>query len=263
MIMTRREFWTQMGLAGMATVSWAHPMSTCAAVTESGTCNKSDQGLSVLFQGDSITDGQRSRNQDWNHVMGHGYAYLVSSRLWFEGVDRGLMFYNRGISGNGIRDLNDRWQEDALDLQPDVLSILVGINDVHQIVQGVYTVAAWEAMYRQVLNRTKEALPSVQLVLCEPFVLPSPDMDRITWTTDKSIAYQQIIVQMQDIVAQLASDYEAIAVKLQLPFLDACKRAPARYWIWDGIHPMPAGHELIARQWISTVGAHMDLTGDK
>jgi len=89
-----------------------------------------------LFQGDSITDGNRTRDNDWNHVIGHGYAYLIASRLWYNHPDQQWMFYNRGISGNTVNDLYNRWQPDVIDLKPDVISILVGINDVYGIVKG-------------------------------------------------------------------------------------------------------------------------------
>ena len=90
----------------------------------------SQDGTTILFQGDSITDGNRTRNTDWNHVMGHGYAYTIASKLWYENPTKGLHFLNRGISGNRITDLATRWQTDTLDLKPNWLSILVGINDV-------------------------------------------------------------------------------------------------------------------------------------
>jgi len=206
-----------------------------------------NNGLTFLFQGDSITDGKRGRNKDWNHVMGHGYAYLIASRLWFEHTDKNLMFYNRGISGNKIADLNARWQQDTIDLNPDVLSILIGVNDVPRIIENEYSIEKWEKTYIEILERTIKALPNIQIILCEPFVLPADDMARIEWTEEKTASYQRVISKMQKIVAQLAKTYNAIFIELQQPFLDACKKAPANYWIWDGIHPMPAGHELIAR----------------
>ena len=88
-----------------------------------------------LFQGDSITDGNRGRNKDPNHILGHGYAFSVSSRIGADFPKAGFTFYNRGISGNTVVDLKGRWQEDTLDLNPGVLSVLVGINDVAAIVQ--------------------------------------------------------------------------------------------------------------------------------
>ena len=169
------------------------------------------------------------------------------------------MFYNRGISGNTIKDLNPRWQQDAIDLNPDILSILIGVNDMPRIIENEYSIEKWEETYIQVLDKTKKALPNTQIILCEPFILPSDDMARINWIKEKTTAYQKVIAKMQKIVAQLAKAYDAVFVELQKPFLDACKKAPAKYWIWDGIHPMPAGHELIARLWIKEVSKKLDF----
>jgi lysophospholipase L1-like esterase len=235
-----------LGLTGLTIASSSNNISTeilNAQIVE----DHQNNGLTFLFQGDSITDGKRGRNKDWNHVMGHGYAYLIASRLWFEHTDKNLMFYNRGISGNKIADLNARWQQDTIDLNPDVLSILIGVNDVPRIIENEYSIEKWEKTYIEILERTIKALPNIQIILCEPFVLPADDMARIEWTEEKTASYQRVISKMQKIVAQLAKTYNAIFIELQQPFLDACKKAPANYWIWDGIHPMPAGHELIAR----------------
>ncbi len=202
-----------------------------------------------LFQGDSITDGNRTRNNDWNHVLGHGYAYLIASRLWYDNVDKGLMFYNRGISGNRVKDLEARWKEDALDLKPDVLSIMVGINDVIAVVENwePATIEQFESSYKNILDQTKNNLPNTLIVLCEPFMLP------LGWVNKKTEIWQTEIKIRQELVKKLAENYEAIFIELQKPFDEACKKAPADYWIWDGVHPMPAGHELITRLWIEEI----------
>ena len=180
----------------------------------------------------------------------------------FDYENKDLMFYNRGISGNKIQDLNARWQQDTLDLNPDVLSILIGVNDVPKIIENEYSIKKWEETYIQVLDKTTKALPNTHIILCEPFILPSNDMARIDWTKERTESYQSVILEMQKIVKHLAEAYDAILIELQQPFLDACKKAPANYWIWDGIHPMPAGHELIARRWIKEVSKKLDFTGN-
>ncbi|MBD0258018.1 MAG: twin-arginine translocation signal domain-containing protein, partial [Cytophagales bacterium] len=118
----RRDFLKRMGVLGAAAL--ATPDAEAAQTPAGG------EGVTFLFQGDSITDGNRTRDNDWNHVMGHGYAYILASKLWYEHPGKGFRFLNRGVSGNKVTDLAARWQADALDLKPDVLSILVGINDV-------------------------------------------------------------------------------------------------------------------------------------
>ncbi|MCG6186252.1 SGNH/GDSL hydrolase family protein [Maribellus maritimus] len=218
-----------------------------------GIKEKKSKGLTVLFQGDSITDGNRTRNNDWNHVMGHGYAYLVASRLWFDYISEDLMFYNRGVSGDKIKNLDDRWKEDTLDLHPDVLSILIGVNDVSQIIKNENSIENWKKTYINVLEKTKDALPDTQIALCEPFVLP------YNWDEEKTELFHEVISKMQKIVKQLAEKYNAVFIELQQPFKDACKKVPASYWVWDGIHPMPAGHELIARLWIKAMKKRLNF----
>lgn len=204
----------------------------------------------VLFQGDSITDGNRTRNNDWNHVMGHGFAFSVSSRLWADHPGRGFHFFNRGISGNKVADLADRWQKDTLDLNPDLVSILIGINDISANLEGNQAMSAedYEKKYRGLLRRTVEALPGVQLVLCEPFIL------KVGPVAEKWDTYLSETQKRQAIVRKLAAEFNAVFVGFQGVFDQALKKAPAEYWIWDGIHPMPAGHELMAREWIRAVG---------
>jgi len=213
-------------------------------------------GLTVLFQGDSITDGNRTRNKDWNHVMGHGYAYTIASKLWYEYPDKDFHFFNRGISGNRITHLADRWQIDTLDLNPDLLSILVGINDSSGFIKGDALCAPdlFEKDYRSLLNLTKERLPHIRLVLCEPFIL------QVGKVKDNWDAYKKDVVIRQGIVKRLAAEFQAIHIPFQSAFDKALSKAPAEYWIWDGIHPMPAGHELMSRMWIEKVGPSIGVS---
>ncbi|MCC8408308.1 GDSL-type esterase/lipase family protein [Mucilaginibacter sp. UR6-1] len=205
--------------------------------------------LNILFQGDSITDGNRTRDNDWNHIMGHGYAYLISSRLWFDHPERKFHFFNRGVSGNKVVDLAKRWQTDTLDIKPDVLSILVGVNDVLAMLRGQkgFTADNYETDYRSLLKQTTEALPSVKLVIGEPFVLPVGNVQKMwdQWHTETS--------KRAEVAKQLAREFNAVFVPYQQAFNNALKKAPADYWIWDGVHPMPAGHELMAREWLKAI----------
>lgn len=245
---SRRDFIRTIGLTGLAAMSLPEILSASETIEPSGEINK-NKGLTILFQGDSITDGNRTRNNDWNHLMGHGYQYLIASRLWYDYPEKELMFYNRGISGNRVRDLDNRWQKDALDLKPDVLSILIGVNDVNSVVNNTNpdSIEKFGETYKRILDKTIEALPNTLFVLMEPFILPLGQVN------DRPEIWNAEILKRQEIVQKLAETYHAIFVKLQEPFTNACKKAPAKYWIWDGIHPMPAGHELIARLWIKEV----------
>jgi lysophospholipase L1-like esterase len=159
------------------------------------------------------------------------------------------MFLNRGINGNRVRDLDARWQHDTLNLKPDVVSILIGVNDVLAIIKNINpeTAEKFEETYKRILDRTKYALPDTYIVLCEPFILP------LGWVNEKTETWQSEIFKIQKIIRKLAETYNVTFIGLQEPFKNACQKAPADYWIWEGVHPMPAGHELIARLWIKEV----------
>ena len=128
-----------------------------------------------MFQGDSITDMKWGRNQsDRNHYLGHSYVFLIASRLHTDMPAAKLNFLNRGMSGHTVGDLKQRWKKDAVDLKPDVLSILVGINDVGRAVRAGKTVdvEAFTNDYRSILTQSRTANPALKIVLLEPFVLP-------------------------------------------------------------------------------------------
>lgn len=206
-------------------------------------------GSLVLFQGDSVTDGGRSRNEDLNHVLGHGYAYLIAARLSAHMPEQKLRFFNRGISGNRVVDLYARWKEDAINLSPDVLSILVGVNDVGAGFSrnaGV-PVDRYEKVYSLMLEETVAALPRIRLVVCEPFILPVGPVGARWDEWKREIDLRRAAAE------RIARRFEAVFVRTQTVFEDACGRAPAECWLWDGVHPMPAGHELIARAWLEAV----------
>ncbi len=242
---SRRNFIRGMALTGLGTI--ALPKSKAFASVLKEQESNPTKGKVILFQGDSITDGNRGRNTDPNHIMGHGYAFSIASRLGARYPKKKLTFYNRGVSGNKVNDLAARWQKDTLDLKPDVLSILVGVNDSASVVfkrEPVISVEEYEKGYRALLDQTKAQFPDIQFVLCEPFIL------KVGKVKDNWEAYQKDISQRQAIVKKLAEQYNAVFVGLQEVFDKACKKAPANYWIWDGVHPTVAGHELITRKWL-------------
>jgi lysophospholipase L1-like esterase len=248
----RRNFLKQAASLGTlallpATFIFSTPLTASAG--------KAGDGYTFLFQGDSITDGNRTRDKDWNHVMGHGFTYLIASRLWYDFPKKGFHFFNRGISGNKVPDLAARWQADTVDIKPDVLNILVGINDVDALLHGDrhFTAAQFEEDYRQLLKQTKQALPGTQLVICEPFILP---VGRMKERWDE---YSKEMIKRRAIARKLSKEFSAIFVEFQSAFDKALSKAPADYWIWDGIHPMPAGHELMAREWIKTVSKRLNF----
>ena len=214
--------------------------------------------VTILFQGDSITDGNRGRDDDPNHIMGHGYAFSIASRLGADYPDRNLRFINKGISGNTVLDLSNRWQSEALTFAPDVISILVGVNDVHfKLKENKTPSYDFEDTYRKLLNRTRQTLPDVLLVLGEPFILPVGMVknDNERWSVEMK--------QQQEAVARLANEFKSVFVNYQRIFSEACSKASADYWIWDGIHPTVAGHELMTRAWIDAVSKRLPVIAGK
>lgn len=225
-------------------------MKSFALESKSENKEKAKNGTVILFQGDSITDGNRGRNNDPNHIMGHGYAFSIASRLGADYPEKRLNFINRGISGNKVIDLAARWQTDTLDLKPDVLSILVGVNDASSVVldwNPIVSVEKYEEVYTSLLEQTKAQFPNITFVLCEPFILPVGKVKE-NWE-----AYHSDIIKRQSMVKTLSEKFDAVYVGFQEVFNKACDRAPADYWIWDGVHPRVAGHELMAREWIKQV----------
>lgn len=208
-------------------------------------------GARILFQGDSITDGARGRNADPNHILGHSYAFLVAAKFGALYPERHLDFLNRGISGNKIPDLAKRWQTNTIDLKPTVVSILIGVNDIwHPMNAGQkVSVSEFETGYDKLLAETVAALPDAKIILCEPFITPGKA------TSEKWDIWQGHVKQFQSVVAKLGAKYHVPVVKLQRVFDDACKRAPAEYWVWDGVHPTYAGNQLIADEWVRVATA--------
>ena len=211
------------------------------------------KGSRLLFIGDSITDMKWGRNEkDRNHYLGHSYVYLIAARLGVDLAEARLEFFNRGISGNRLRDLKARWKEDVIDMNPDVLSVLIGVNDrvVGKDSDQAFPADRWEADYRDVLTRARSANPELRLVLIDPFVLQSGS--RMTKGGQWEISRAQID-QMRGIITRLAAEFEAVQVKMQDVFDGAAEAVKPEQWIWDGVHPLPQGHELIARHWLQEV----------
>lgn len=251
MKVTRRRFINQVSLLTLPAVALPWPITKERIVN----LDLAETSYTILFQGDSITDGNRGRTDDPNHIMGHGYAFSIASRLGADYPDRNLKFINKGISGNTVSDLVARWQEDTLHFKPDLVSVLVGVNDVSLELKnnGAPSAEHFETTIKELLTITHKQLPDTLFVLGEPFVLPvgmvKENLDR--WTA--------AIQQRQHIVKKLSKEFNTLFVGYQTIFQNACKKAPPDYWIWDGIHPTVPGHELMAREWIRVVGERLPL----
>ncbi len=204
----------------------------------------------ILFQGDSITDAGRKKDPtptpNDQPALGNGYAWLAAAELLVDRPQAGLKVYNRGISGNKVYQLAERWQADCLDLKPNVLSILIGVNDIWHTLNGNYngTVEKYENDYRALLERTVKALPKVKLVICEPFVL------RCGAVNDK---WFPEFDRYRAAAKNVARAFRAKFLPFQTMFDEAVKYAPPAHWAADGVHPTSAGASLMAYNWLRTV----------
>ncbi|MBR2345232.1 MAG: SGNH/GDSL hydrolase family protein [Lentisphaeria bacterium] len=204
----------------------------------------------LLFQGDSITDCSRAREdmEDIRHTpLGNGYAALLAAEIYGDQPEKDWRIFNRGISGNRVVDLYARWKKDALVLKPDVLSILIGVNDTwHEYNnQNGVEVPRYDEFLRRLLSWSLETLPELKIVLLEPFVLPFGAVGP-EWPAE--------IAQRGEVVRQAAVDFGAVFVPLQNEFTKAAEKYGMEYWLRDGVHPTYAGHRLIAKQWMKAAG---------
>lgn len=218
----------------------------------------------ILFQGDSITDGNRYKDPasrwDLNHQIGHSYVYPIAGKLGYLYPGK-YTIVNRGVSGDSVVSIAQRWQEDTLDEKPDILSILLGINgngsfdgsfpegiDVH--------LAAFQEKYTFLLTQAQEMNPALQIVLMEPFTLPCGQ------TKAHYDVFMPVFRQKQAIVRSLAEEFGAVFVPIQTeleqlaettaPMLqeNGCTTDPYAYWLWDGVHPTEPCHWFLAEQWL-------------
>ena len=197
----------------------------------------------ILFQGDSITDAGRARDNDSN--VGVGYPVLVKGTIGFEHPGE-YTFFNRGISGNRVVDVYARIKSDIINLKPDVMSILIGVNDVWHEVSKENGVDAekYFKIYSMMIEEIKAALPDIKIMILEPFVLKG------TATEEAWDVFRPEVEKRAVKARMIAEKFDLPFISLQDKFDAAAKLAPADYWLRDGVHPTTQGHELIKREWL-------------
>lgn len=222
-----------------------------------------EAGLRILFIGDSITDGNWGNNNtgspssqrnlwDLNHIYGSGYMYLCATFFQSKFPENDYQFFNRGISGNKLEDLEKRWEEDVIQIKPDVLSILIGTNDVNWSLKNhkSFNLEQWELRYRALIDRSLRANPKLKIILCAPFTAKT---GKLKSSEDYDIR-KQMIEKCATSIRKIAKDYKAIFIPFNelFAFLQGKEvvSPESPYWIWDGIHPTPAGHAKMAEMWI-------------
>ena len=201
--------------------------------------------MKILFFGDSITDAGRNRAVDFQvSSYGYGYVHCIAAELLSKHPTE-YEIINRGISGNRIVDLYARIKRDVWNLQPDVISILIGVNDVwHELDQqnGV-ELERWAKVYRMLIEDTLKVLPNVKIILCEPFVLDG------TATTESFEKFLE--VKMYAAAAkQIAEEYNLPFVALQDMLHKAAQESAPEQVLADGVHPAIGGAKRIANEWL-------------
>jgi len=244
--MNRRNFLASSTAAiGAATAAGSVRVSAATAPVESLVL----PGDVILFQGDSITDAGRNRDLagEPNHpsAIGNGYAWMAGSQLLLDQPD--LNIFNRGISGNKVPQLAERWDAECINLKPNLLSILIGVNDIWHGLNGGFdgTPESYENDYLSLIERTQQALPDVRLVICEPFVLRCGAVNDNWFPTFDGY---------RAAAKKVAEVHGAVFVPFHTVFEEASKIAPPEHWAHDGVHPSVFGSALMARTWLRAVG---------
>ncbi len=228
-----------------STFALSIPQIVSAAIEEKGYKPKKvriSKNDVILFQGDSITDMGRNRKRkdaNDNSGLGPGYTFIAASELLLKNPDKNLKIYNRAISGNVVPQLIERWQEDCIDLKPNILSILIGVNDYWHTLNGSYkgTAESYKGSYDKLLADTMKKLPNVKLIIGEPYAVNGVKAVDNSWFPAFD-AYREA-------ARDLAQKYEAVFIPYQEIYKKASKLAPPSYWTHDGVHPDTAGDALM------------------
>ena len=205
-----------------------------------------DRGGKILFIGDSITAAGR-QDPAWA-PLGRGYVYFAASLLWANYPELQLHIENRGIGGNTVLDLKDRWPEDALAESPHLLSCLIGINDAIRVVRRGpnhwnLTPDHYERNYGELLQTIKDKCRSDRFVLWEPFLI----------TNDTDGLALELLTAYIEAVHRLGERFGAILIRTQELFDEARQQRSPEYWANDGVHPTPQGHALMAQEFLQAV----------
>jgi lysophospholipase L1-like esterase len=201
--------------------------------------------IRYLFQGDSITDASRVDEDEGQGscLFGYGYPILFASELLRKNKGK-YEFINRGVSGDKIVDVYARIKEDIINLKPDVMSILIGVNDIwHELNEsnGVDT-PKFEKIYSMLVEEVKDVLPDIKIIILEPFVLYGEGSKRYYDIFRKGVE------ERAEVAKRIADKYNLAFVPLMKQFDDAASDGDTTYWTTDGVHPTAAGHQLIKEE---------------
>lgn len=204
-------------------------------------------GTTVLFYGDSITDASRDRENPFH--MGHGYAKKAADIYTALYPDSRVQFYNRGVGGDRLTDLLQRYDRDVRAIKPDFVSILIGINDTwRRYDRGlIVTEDEFERQYRELLGRLHSDFPDSPIMLIEPFLLP----------TDRAkMSYWEDLAPKIEIVKKLAKELSDFYLPSGQLFDEVIREGYSPEQLSeDGVHPTNIGHDYLAMKWLQIIGA--------
>jgi len=245
----RRSFIKNTSLATLAALSIPEIVSSAFIAEKANQVVLAKNDI-ILFQGDSITDWGRDKSKNDSNTssaLGSGYALVTTAQLLARHPILQLQVYNKGISAEKVFQLADRWDSDCLDIRPNVLSILIGVNDFwHTLTSGYKgTIETYRTDYRKLLERTKKALPNVQLIIMEPYAVKGVKAVDEKW--------YPAFNDYQRAAKEIAQEFNAVFIPLQTIFDKAQQSAPGSYWTIDGVHPSVAGEGLIAQAWLQAI----------
>ena len=247
---TRRDFLKKTATGSAIALGLSQIVSEAFAETKIAKISLRKDDI-ILFQGDSITDAGRNREeQGFNNsrALGNGYALLAGSKLLHGHAEKALAIYNRGISGNKVYQLAERWDADCLELKPTVLSILIGVNDFWHMINGRYsgTIETYRQDFTALVTRTRAKLPDVKLIIGEPFAVKDIRAVDDKWFPN--------FTDYQKAAREIAGQFNAVFIPYQSVFDKAAKTAPPVYWTYDGVHPSLAGSQLMAEALLTSFG---------
>ena len=225
----------------------------------------------ILFIGDSITDGNwgspskypcssQERNlHDRNHILGHGYVEMTAGYFMGEFPNGNFNFINRGISGETLHQIAERWENDVFAHKPDVISLLCGTNDIHYWLEGnpssieEFDFVSYKNTLASLISTTKTHLPETEFIICTPFV------GKAGWAGNASNydLRKQAVDSIAEITREVINQHDG--EKIYLVDFNKLKDSleeennNTEYWIWDGIHPTTAMHHRMSKYWIEAI----------
>ncbi|GAA2100885.1 SGNH/GDSL hydrolase family protein [Streptomyces albiaxialis] len=212
-------------------------------------------GSTVMFTGDSVTDCRRLESEQG---LGSGYPLHIAAEWGLRHPDRAVTWLNSGVAGDKVSDLAARWQTDVLDARPDVVSVLVGVNDVgwhtYDPAGRVIPVDEYAEGYDRLLAPLAKA--GAGLILIEPFLLPLPGPVEVGDTVLDAEVEREWRADLDpkiQAVRELARTYGAHLLAADGLFAGLSATTGTSHWSEDGVHPTPAGHAALAAAWLRLV----------